>query len=140
MGCKDFVAIFLLFIVIFTLRTLSLQGMFSPHKLHRSITKMKMSTLTTNSIKNYVLTYKYVADIIEKRGPHRPAHLALAEDLVQRGVLIAAGAYTPPDGAQFIFKSTLDDVNRFVSNDPYVKNGLVVDYKIKEWNVVVGKL
>jgi len=43
------------------------------------------------------------------------------------------------DGAALVFKA--DDrsvVEDFVRNDPYVKNGLITDWKIREWTVVTG--
>jgi len=51
-----------------------------------------------------------------------------------------AGALSEPvDGAVLIFRA--DDAavpTRFAERDPYVRNGLVTRWKVREWNVVVG--
>jgi uncharacterized protein YciI len=55
--------------------------------------------------------------------------------------MILAGAFSdPPDKALLIFK--VDDksiVQKFVDNDPYVKNGLITKREIRPWTVVIGK-
>ena len=88
----------------------------------------------------YALFYDYVPDVLERRGPHRPAHLALAGEYRERGELVLAGAWNDPaDGALLVFKvANREDVERFVEHDPYVKNGLVTAYQIRGWNVVIG--
>ena len=87
-----------------------------------------------------ILFYAYVENIIEKRKPYREEHLALAQRFVADGKLILGGAYAEPaDGAAIVFKfETKADVLFFVENDPYVKNGLVTQWHIREWNAVVG--
>ena len=88
----------------------------------------------------YVLFYDYVEDVVEKRAPFRPDHLALANAYRERGELLMAGAFADPvDGAAFVF--TVDDpaqVEAFVAADPYVANGLVPSWRIREWTVVIG--
>ncbi|WIA13937.1 hypothetical protein OEZ85_002507 [Tetradesmus obliquus] len=90
--------------------------------------------------KYYILNYKYVPDIVERRGPYREAHLAGANKKLEAGQLVMAGAAGDPvEGAVFIFKNiTKDDIEAFVKADPYVQNGLVPDYSIKPYAVVVG--
>ena len=89
----------------------------------------------------WLLFYDYVEDILERRAPHREAHLALADAAHRAGSLLMAGALTEPlDGALFVF--TADDrsvVEEFVERDPYVEQGLVTAWRIRPWNVVVGK-
>ncbi len=87
-----------------------------------------------------ILFYVYVENIIEKRKPYREEHLALAQRFVKEGKLILGGAYAEPaDGAAIIFKvETKENVIAFVENDPYVKNNLVTQWSIREWNAVVG--
>lgn len=88
----------------------------------------------------YILFYDYTENILERRTPYRQAHLALAEDYVRRGELILGGAFADPaDGAALVFKT--DDPGRveaFVEQDPYVANGLVTGWRIRQWTVVVG--
>ena len=56
------------------------------------------------------------------------------------GELVMAGAWADPiDGAALIFK--VDDpsvIERFVASDPYVTNGLVAQWRIRKWEVVIG--
>ena len=89
--------------------------------------------------KHYLLYYKYVEGILEKRAPHRPGHLALATELFNKGLLTHAGAHGDATGACFVFDCPDEStVQGFVDNDPYVANGLVPEYSIKEWMLAVG--
>ena len=84
------------------------------------------------------LFYDYVPDVLERRKPHRDAHLALARELHAKGTIVLAGAFDPPEGALFVFQGTPADVEEFVRRDPYVKNGVVTGHRIRPWNVVIG--
>lgn len=87
---------------------------------------------------HYILFYDYVADVAERRAPHRAAHLSLLEALHEQGTLVLAGAYTDPlDGAALVFTDR-GAAERFVAEDPYIANGIVSAHRIREWNVVVG--
>jgi uncharacterized protein YciI len=88
----------------------------------------------------YVLTYDYVPDVLQKRAPHRDAHLALAREWLAAGKIALAGAFDPPtDGALFVFKvDSAAEVEAFVAKDPYVKNGVVTGHRVRPWNVVIG--
>ena len=53
-----------------------------------------------------VLEYEYVADIVERRGAYREAHLELVRQRHAEGVLRIAGAVgDPPSGALLVFVS-----------------------------------
>ncbi|MGH3788719.1 MAG: YciI-like protein [Pseudonocardiaceae bacterium] len=86
-----------------------------------------------------LLFYDYVDNIVERRAPFRDAHLTLAKESHERGVLLMAGAFAAPvDGAVFVFIT--DDrsvVEHFVARDPYVQEGLVTSWRVRSWNVVV---
>jgi len=51
-----------------------------------------------------------------------------------------AGALADPlDGAVLLFKGNSPAVAEdFANNDPYVKNGLIVEWKVRPWIVVIG--
>lgn len=87
----------------------------------------------------WLLFYDVVDDYIERRVPLRDAHLSLARAAKERGELVLAGALAdPPDGAVLVFKA--DDVavvEDFARNDPYVKDGIVTSWKIRQWTVVI---
>ena len=88
----------------------------------------------------FVLFYDYVENVIERRAPYREAHMALVRGYVDRGELVLGGAFAnPADGAAIVFKVERQaTVEEFVEKDPYVINGLVTGWRIREWTVVVG--
>jgi uncharacterized protein len=88
----------------------------------------------------YILQYTYTNDMINKRTPYRAEHLSLAQGLVSQGKIIVGGALGAAEGGLFVFRGQKQDVEDFVKKDPYVKEKLVTDYSIKEWNVVLGSL
>ena len=63
----------------------------------------------------------------------------LAAAARERGELMLAGAWADaPPGALFVWRT--DDrtvIEDFVARDPYVANGLVTNWRIREWTVVV---
>lgn len=89
----------------------------------------------------WVLEYEYVDDYLERRQPFRQEHLALAEAVHRRQELLFAGTLDDPvSGALLVF--TADDpatVEEFVQADPYVANGLVREWRVRPWKVVVGE-
>jgi uncharacterized protein YciI len=88
----------------------------------------------------FILFYKTVENYVERRVPFRELHLAYAKEFQNRGELILGGALDDPvDGAVLIFKcDTKSLVEEFAKNDPYVLNGLIVEWKVRKWNVVIG--
>ena len=89
---------------------------------------------------HYLLSYEYVEDMVQRRGPYREGHLALARAAHERGELPMAGAFSEgPAGAVLLFRA--EDpavVERFVAADPYVQNGLVTHRQVRLLNVVFG--
>ncbi|PNH12323.1 hypothetical protein TSOC_000817 [Tetrabaena socialis] len=92
--------------------------------------------------KYFLLEYKYVSDILEKRTPFRAAHIEGAKKQADAGKMVMAGAFgETPEGALFVFRdTTAEDIKKFVDADPYVQNGLVPSWQIKPYAVVVGPL
>jgi uncharacterized protein YciI len=88
----------------------------------------------------YLLIYELVDDYTERRPAFREEHLTLAREVNERGELLFAGAYAdPPDGAALVFRADDDSVVRdFVAHDPYVREGLVKQWVIRQWSVVIG--
>lgn len=88
----------------------------------------------------YVLFYKTIENYTEKRAAYRAGHLAYAQAFQKDGRLVMAGALADPaDGALLIFKGDDPEVARqFALNDPYVKNGLITSWEVREWTVVIG--
>lgn len=91
-------------------------------------------------MKHFVLSYDFVADYVERRVPLRRAHLAYAHAAVARGELLLGGAFADPvDGALLVFAGDSAAVaESFAGSDPYVRNGLVRSWRVREWTTVVG--
>lgn len=87
---------------------------------------------------HYILFYDYVSDMAERRAPVRAAHLEHVAQVRAAGKLLMAGAFADPlDGAALIFDvESAQEIESFVENDPYVKAGLVPNYRIRQWMVV----
>ncbi len=87
-----------------------------------------------------LLFYDYVEDIVERRAPHRPAHLELIGGWVRDGRILAGGATgDPPSGALIVFTES-GDPEEWVKLDPYVSEGLVTAWRVEPWTVVAGSL
>ena len=89
---------------------------------------------------HFILFYKTVEGYIEKRAPFRAEHLKLAQAARDNGSLVMAGALADPaDGAVLVFKGDSPAVaEEFARNDPYVKNGLITEWHVRAWTVVIG--
>lgn len=90
---------------------------------------------------HFLLFYEYAPDYMERRGPLRAEHLKMAWASVERGELYLAGALAdPPDGAVLVFTGDSPAAaEAFALADPYVKNGLVKRWFVRQWTTVVGK-
>jgi hypothetical protein len=88
----------------------------------------------------YILLYKTVENYVERRAPYRDAHLAYANAAHERGELVMAGALDEPaDSAVLVFKGEGPSAaEKFAQNDPYVKDGLITEWKVRPWTVVIG--
>ena len=86
----------------------------------------------------FALFYDYVENVVEKRAPHRPAHLDLYRLWREDGKLVMGGALgDPPHGALIVFDvGSADEVEEFASADPYVLNGIVTARRVEPWAVV----
>jgi uncharacterized protein len=88
----------------------------------------------------FLLLYDVVDHFTDCRAPYRDAHLAHARAANERGELLLAGAFAEPaDGAALVFKAGDRSVaERFAASDPYVKEGLVKRWTVRNWTVVIG--
>lgn len=86
----------------------------------------------------YLLLYTYVENMIERRGPHRDAHLEHIGAEKAAGHIVMAGALgAPPTGGAIAWRGvTPAEIEAFTAADPYVKAGLVTAQRIERWNVV----
>jgi uncharacterized protein len=88
----------------------------------------------------FLLLYDVVDHFTDRRALYRDAHLALARRANERGELLLAGAFAEPaDGAALVFKADDRSVaERFAVSDPYVREGLVKHWTVRNWTVVIG--
>jgi uncharacterized protein len=89
---------------------------------------------------HYLLFYDVVPDYAERRLAYRAGHLALGRAAAERGELVLGGALADPvDGAVLLFAGDSPEVAAsFARADPYVTNGLVTSWRVREWTTVVG--
>uniref|UniRef100_A0A7S0V6G9 YCII-related domain-containing protein n=1 Tax=Polytomella parva TaxID=51329 RepID=A0A7S0V6G9_9CHLO len=111
-----------------------------PKKRMLAQASLRKTTVSSAANTYHILNYKYVPDILEKRGPYRNEHLENAKIKAEAGKVVMVGATgAPVDGAVFIFRnSTPEEIEKYAKADPYVVNGLVPSYTIKPYTVVVG--
>jgi uncharacterized protein YciI len=88
----------------------------------------------------YLLFYKTVENYIERRAPYRAEHLKMAQEAAEAGELVMGGALADPaDGAVLVFRGDGPQAaEAFAKNDPYVKNGLIREWSVRPWTVVIG--
>ena len=66
------------------------------------------------------------------------AHVAMIDAAHGNGTLVLAGALKPT-GALLVFRADSAAVaEAFARQDPYVLNGLVSDWRVREWTVVAS--
>ena len=90
---------------------------------------------------HYVLFYEAGPDYEERRKPFRAEHLHHARAAVARGELVLGGALgNPTDGALLLFRGdSPSTAEQFAKIDPYVVNGVVKKWYVREWITVVGE-
>ena len=92
-------------------------------------------------MKHFLLFYDAGPDYLDRRPQFRAEHLRHAWSAAERGEILVAGALADPvDWAVLMFrgadKSVAED---FARADPYVVNGLVARWRVREWATVVGE-
>ena len=91
-------------------------------------------------MKHYLLFYEVGEDYVNRRAAFRTVHLAKAWEAHARGELVLGGALADPvDAALLLFRGEGPEVAAaFARTDPYVLNGLVKSWRVREWTTVVG--
>lgn len=92
-------------------------------------------------MKHFLLFYDVSDDYLTRRGEYRNQHLTMAWASHDRGELLLGGALTEPiDQAVLLFKGESREVaESFAKADPYVLNGLVRSWSVREWTTVAGE-
>lgn len=88
----------------------------------------------------FLLMYELAPDYLERRAQFRDEHLRLAWAAHARGELVLGGALAEPaDTGLLLFSGEGPAAaEAFARTDPYVLHGLVLSWKVRPWNTVVG--
>ncbi len=82
----------------------------------------------------YVMWGSYCADVVEKRAPHRSAHLAGLAQQKTDGILITIGPTQDLTKVFGIYEADNErQVCQLVEADPYWQHGIWTEYQVKEW-------
>ena len=83
----------------------------------------------------YVMLYESADDVASKAPPHFPAHKARLDEFHARGDLLMVVTFGDPQtqGSMAIFR-TREAAEEFVRDDPFILNGVVKSYEIRDWN------
>lgn len=87
---------------------------------------------------HFLLIYDVVPDYVTRRTEFRAEHFRLAREAHDRGELVMGGALADPvDGAILLFQGDSPGAaEAFAAADPYVRNGLVTKWRVRQWTVV----
>jgi uncharacterized protein len=86
----------------------------------------------------YVLFYESGEGLTEKAPLHQDAHRAHWRGYLESGELLLIGPFADPQkqGAMSVFRSR-EAAEDFATNDPFVLNGVVSSWEVREWNEVL---
>jgi uncharacterized protein YciI len=104
----------------------------------------KISNSTTEpskGLKHYMLYYQLVPDILEKRTPYKDEHMKILHELSSSGLVFVGAEMIEGFPAVFMFEGKDDSVLQdWLKRDPYLNNGLVLEYRYNEIMIVAGKI
>jgi uncharacterized protein len=82
-----------------------------------------------------VLLYTPADDVLARAPAHFPAHLARLDEFEAAGTLLLVGTFGDPQaqGSMAIF-TTREAAEAFVAGDPFVHEGVVRSYEIRDWD------
>jgi uncharacterized protein YciI len=85
--------------------------------------------------KKYVLFYESAEGLADKAPVHFAEHTEWGHGFHERGVLIAYRPFDNPqrEGSMAVF-TTREAAEEFAHGDPFVVNGVVRDWQIREWD------
>jgi uncharacterized protein len=83
----------------------------------------------------FVLLYESADDVAAKAPPVFPAHKARLDQFYARGELLMVGTFGDPqaEGSMAIFR-TRAGAQEFAAGDPFVLQGVVKSWQIRQWN------
>ncbi|MGJ6980184.1 YciI family protein [Aestuariimicrobium soli] len=87
-----------------------------------------------------IVTYTYLnaPDALDEV---RPEHRAFLRGLVDQGSLVASGPFTDDAAAGALLlvnAASAEDATALLADDPFQREGLVVDIAMRSWDPVIG--
>ena len=87
----------------------------------------------------YVMFYHPADDFRSRAAIHGAAHRARLAAFHAEGTLLMAGPLGDPgDGTALGIFTTREAAEAFIADDPFVLNGVVSQWQIREWNEVLA--
>lgn len=88
----------------------------------------------------YVLFYESADNVAAKARSQFPAHQARWAEFAAKGTLLGIGTFGRPqeEGSMAIF-ATREAAEEFANGDPFVLNGVVSRWEIREWNEALSR-
>jgi uncharacterized protein YciI len=82
-----------------------------------------------------VVLYESADDVLTRAPAHFPAHRARLDEFEAAGTLLLVGTFGDPQGqgSMAIF-TTREAAEAFVAGDPFVREGVVRSYEIRDWD------
>lgn len=62
-----------------------------------------------------------------------PRHKAFMEEFIKRGEVVGTGPFTDQEGGNMALFRSREAAEAFAKSDPFFLEGVVKEYKIKEW-------
>ncbi|MEL6930346.1 MAG: YciI family protein [Cyanobacteria bacterium J06600_6] len=82
----------------------------------------------------YIMWGSYCENALEKRTPHRQAHLDGLTSQKEQGILVTLGPTKDNTKVFGIYEAESETtVRELVEGDPYWENGIWTEFEIKEW-------
>jgi uncharacterized protein YciI len=86
----------------------------------------------------YVMFYENGPDTRALARLHIEAHRARFMDFHRRGLLLMTGPFMDADGGAIGIFTTREAAEEFAHDDPFVTNGVVARWSVREWNEVLA--
>jgi uncharacterized protein YciI len=91
-------------------------------------------------LRTFMVMYRYVPEMEERRVPHRQEHLGWLREAAEAGQLILAGATRDPVDTGILIVRAEDGyaVRRLLLDDPYARANLIVGITVRQVGLAVG--
>jgi uncharacterized protein YciI len=92
-------------------------------------------------MQRFVILYESADDVMSKAPPVYPRHLERLRDFRRRGDLLQVGTFGDPqtEGSMAVF-ATRESAEEFVREDPFVLEGVVKSWTLREWDDVADEI